>query len=104
MEESRSGTVDINFISNRDIVAENRDVFQTRPSPNSAVPPNNRAFDPCMVLDPGALEQYASLKSDTIANHAIRANSNIWTNATILPNLGTGINEHISTIHKTLLH
>jgi hypothetical protein len=100
---SAKSTIDINFISNRDIVAENSDIFKTCPSSHRAVPPDDRALHPCMILDAGAVEQYTSLKSNTITNHAIRTDCDIGTDATILANFGTGIDEHIPAIHKGLL-
>lgn len=43
-------TIDIDFISNRDIITQNRDILQTGPSSNGTVPANDRRLDPGVIF------------------------------------------------------
>jgi hypothetical protein len=81
-----TSAVDVDLITDCDIVSENSHIFQSGPSTNSGVPADNGAFDPGVILDSAVFKKHASLQSHTIANDAARTNDHVGPNATILSN------------------
>lgn len=51
-----STAVDVDLVSDGDIVTEDADVLETGPSADGAVPADDGALDPCVVLDLRARE------------------------------------------------
>ena len=92
--------IDIYLVANGNIIAEHRDVFQTCPFAHGAVPPDYGRFDPGVILDTTILEQYATLKTDTITNDHIGSNCDVGTNATVLANLCGRVDQDVAAIDK----
>ena len=85
-------TVHVDLVGNCYVVAKYADILQSRPPSNGTMPPNDRAFHPSVIFNSGAFEQDASLQTNTIANNAVRANSYVGSNATILADFGRRVN------------
>lgn len=51
-----AATVDVDLVTNSDIVAENSDILQASPAADGAVPADDGGLDPGVVLDLGAAE------------------------------------------------
>ena len=96
-------TVDVDFITNRDIITEDSYVLQTCPLADSAVPADDGRLDPGVVLDTAVLEQHTTLKTYTIANDNIRSNCNIRSNAAVLPNLRRLVDHDVATVDVWLI-
>ena len=97
-----AATVDVNFVTNGDIVSENCHVLETSPASDGAVPANNGALDPGMVLDLGSAEQDAALKTDAIADHYVRSDGDVGADAAALANLGRWIDQHVATKNERI--
>lgn len=95
--ENRS-SIDINFITDGDVVTKNRHVLETSPPTDGAVPANDAGLYPGMVFNLAVLEQDTALKSDTVANDDIWANSDIWADAAVIANFCGGVHHDIATI------
>jgi len=93
-----TAAIDIDFVTNGDIVSENRHVLKTSPLANAAIPANNAALDPSVVLNLAISKHDTSLETNTIANHNIRADSNIRANLAVLANLGRRVNQDIAAM------
>lgn len=92
--------IDIDLIRDGNIVAEDRDVLQPRPATNAAVPSNNGAFDPCMVLDLATTQQNAALETHAITNDNIRSNGDIGSDTAVLSNLRRRMNKNITAVDE----
>jgi hypothetical protein len=55
-----------------------------------------------VVLDLGAGQQGAALKTDTIANDYVLADNDIGSDAAVVSDLGTGVDQDISTVDVRL--
>ena len=93
-----AATVDINLVANRDVVAEHSHVLETGPLADSAVPADNGALDPRVVLDLGARQQHTALEPDTVANHDIRADGDVRSYSAVLSNLGRGVDQDVAAM------
>lgn len=97
-----AAAVDVNLISDCDIVTENGHILQSRPSTYSAVPANNGRLDPGMVLDLGGTQQDAALQADAITNNNIGANGDIGSYPAVLANLGRGVDKNVAAMNIRL--
>jgi hypothetical protein len=95
--------VDVDFIANGDVIAENSYVLETRPLTDGAVPANNGRLDPGVVLDAAVLQQNAALETDTIANDNVGANCDVGTNAAVLANLRGLIDHNVTAVDVWLV-
>ena|ERR1700737_2079796 len=95
-------TIDVNFVRDCHIISEDTDILQTRPSADCTVPSNDGAFYPSMILDPRTFKQHTTLKTNAIANDAIWTDCHIWTNSTVLANLGRRIDKNVPTVDEGL--
>lgn len=96
-------TVDVDFITNGDIVTENSDVLKTSPLANGAVPANDGRLDPGVVLDAAVLQQHTALETDTIANDNVGANCDVGANAAVLANLCGLVDHDVTTVDVRLV-
>lgn len=82
-----AAAVNVNLVANGDIVTEHCYVLETGPLADCAVPANNGALDPSVILDLGVLEQDAALEADTVTNDNVRADGDIGTDSAVLADL-----------------
>lgn len=80
--------IDIDLVANGHVVAQNRDVLETGPLADGAVPADDGRLDPGMVLDAAVLEDDASLQSDAVPNDDVGADGDIGADTAVLANLG----------------
>lgn len=97
-----AATVDVDLITNCDIVAENCHVLEASPSANGAVPADDGGLHPGVVLDLGATEQHTSLQADTVTDNDIRTDRDIGSDPAVLANLGRGVDHDISAVNVGL--
>lgn len=95
-------TIDVDLVTDGDVVTQNSYIFQSCPSANTAVPANDRRLDPGVVLDLAILEDDAALETDTIAYDDIRANGDVGPYAATLSNLCRGINHNVAAVNERL--
>lgn len=94
--------IDIHLVSNGDIVTQDRDILQASPLANGAVPTDNSRLDPSMVLDLAVLQEHTALQTHAIADHNVGTNDYIRANATVLADLGRGINHDVAAVDVRL--
>lgn len=97
-----AASVDVYLITNGDIVAEDGDVLETSPLADGAVPANNGALDPGVILDLGATEENTALEPDAITDDDTGADGHIRTNAAALADLGGGVDQDVSAVNVRL--
>jgi hypothetical protein len=97
-----AATIDIDLVANADIVAQNGNVLQPCPLTNGAIPANDGALDPRVVLDLGAGEQDAALQSDAVADNHAGADGDIGPYSAVLANFGRGVDEDIAAVDVRL--
>jgi len=91
-------TINVNLITNRNIITKHSHVLETRPLAHGAVPADNRALDPSVVLDAAVLEQHTALETHTVADDNIGANGDVGTDAAVLSYLGRLVDEHVAAV------
>lgn len=91
-------TVDINFVTDGDIVTEHRDILQPGPLANRAVPPDNGGLDPGVILDLASSKQDTALQSDAVANNDVGPNGDVGAYAAVLTDLGGGVDHDVTAI------
>lgn len=97
-----AATVDVNLVANGNVVTENSYVLKTGPLADRAVPADNRALDPGMVLDFGSSEEDAALEPYAIANNDTGTNGDIRTDTAVFANLRGGVNQDVATVDVRL--
>lgn len=97
MREDRAA-VDVDLITNSHVITQDRDVLETSPAANRAVPADDAGLDPGVVLDLAVGEQDASLETDAIADDNVGTDSHVRTNAAVLANLRGGVDEDVSAV------
>lgn len=95
-------SVDVNFVTDGDVVAQNSNVFQPRPLADGAVPPNDGRLDPCVVLNLASSKENAALQPDAVTDNNVRSNGHVGAYAAVLANLGRGIDENVATVNERL--
>jgi hypothetical protein len=95
--------VDVDFITNGDIVTQNSDILETSPLANGAVPANDGRLDPGVVLDAAVLQQHTALETDTIANDDVGANCDVGTNAAVLANFCGLVDHNVAAVDVRLV-
>lgn len=98
VRQNRS-TINVNLIANRNIITKHSHVLETRPLAHGAVPADNRALDPSVVLDAAVLEQHTALEAHTVANDNIWADGNIGTDTAVLSYLGRLVDENVAAVN-----
>lgn len=93
-----AAAVDVNLVANGNIVTENSDVLQASPLSDGAVPANNGALHPGVVLDLGSRQEGTPLQADTITNDTVGADDHVGTDAAVLTDLGTGVDHDVAAI------
>lgn len=91
-------TVDINFVTDGDIVTEHRDILQPSPLANRAVPADNGGLDPGVILDLASSKQDTALQSDAVANDDVGPNSDVRAYTTVLTDLSGGVDHDVAAI------
>lgn len=93
-----AATVDVDLVRNGHIVAENGHVLQTSPLADGAVPADDGALDPRMVLDLGARQQDAALQAHAVADGDARPDGDIGSDAAVVADLGGGVDEDVAAV------
>jgi len=93
-----TGTVAVNLVANGHVVTQDGDVLETCPSAYCAVPSNNRALHPCVLLDLAVLEKNRALQTHTLANLDIRSNDHVGANLAVLANFCSRVDHDITTV------
>ena len=75
-----TGTVDVKFILDGDIVAQNGNVFDSSPSSDGGVPTNDGRLDPGVISDSSVGHDNASLETGSRTNLGAWANDDVGTN------------------------
>jgi len=100
----QNGTaVDVDLVTNGDVVTENSYVLKAGPLADSAVPANDCRLDPRVVLDAAVLQQYTALKTDTISNDNIGTNCDIGANAAVLADLCSLVDHDVAAVDVRLV-
>lgn len=97
MRQDRAA-VDVDLVSDGDVVAEDGDVLKTRPLPDAGVPAHDRGLDPGVVLDLAALEDDTALETHTVADDDVRADGDVGADATVAADLGGGVDQHVAAV------
>ena len=95
-----ASAVDIDLIADGDIITENCYILQASPPAHSAVPANNGALDPGMILDLGSREEHAALETDAVTNNNIGADSDVRSYPAVLADLGRGVDQHVAAVNE----
>ena len=95
-------TVAINLIPNTHVITQHTDILHPRPPPDRAIPADNRALHPRMLLHLAALQEDAALQSHPISDHHVRANDYIGSDFAVLANLRGRVNEHVAAVYVRL--
>lgn len=88
--------IHINLIPNRHIIPQHTHILQPRPPANAAVPPDNRALDPRVVLDLAARQQHTPLYPHAVADDDVGPNGDVGTDAAVLADLGGRVDEDVA--------
>lgn len=97
-----AATVNVDLVANGDIVTQDSDVLETGPLADAAVPADNGALDPGVVLDLGTGQQGASLQTNTVTNDNVLSDDDVGANAAVLANLGAGVDENVAAVDEGL--
>ena len=97
MGQNRS-TVDVDLVTNGNVVTQNSDVLQACPLADGAVPADDGGLDPGMVLDTAVLQQDAALETHTVADDDVGANGDVGADAAVLANLRRGVDHDIASV------
>jgi len=97
-----TGTVAVDLVADSHIVTQDGDVLETCPSAYCAVPTDNCALHPCVLLDLAVLQQNRSLQTHTLAHLDIRSNDHVGTDLAVLANLCRGVNHDIAAVDVRL--
>lgn len=90
--------IHIHLIPNRHIVAQHAHILQPCPSPDRAIPPNNRALDPRMILNCAPPEQDRPLYPHAIADDDVGPNGDVRADAAVLADFGRGVDENVAAV------
>ena len=93
-----AATVDVDLIANGHVVAEDRHVLETRPLADGAVPADDGALDPRVVLDLGALEEHAALEADTVTDDDAGADRDVGADTAVSADLGRGVDQDVAAV------
>lgn len=93
-----AATVHVNLVTDSHIITQNSDVLQPCPSANCAIPTNDGALNPSVLLNLAISEQYAALQTNAVADYHIWANCDVWTNFAVLANLGGRVNQDVTAV------
>ena len=94
-----TATIDIDLVTDGDIIAEDSSVFQPCPSSDCAVPSDNGALDPGVLLDLDIGKNDTSLQTHTIANDDVGADCDIRANLAVLADARRWINEDVPAVN-----
>lgn len=93
-----AAAVDVDLIADGHVVAEDGDVLEARPLADGALPADDGALDPCVVLNLRVLEQHAALQADAITDDHARADGHVGADAAVSANLGGGVDEDVAAV------
>jgi len=93
-----TGAVAVDFVADGHVVAQDGDVLHARPPADSAVPADNCALHPSVLLDLAVLKQHGALQADTLTNLNIGSNDHVGSNLAVLANLCRRVDHDITTI------
>ncbi|KAI6804504.1 hypothetical protein KC361_g299 [Hortaea werneckii] len=93
-----TGAVAVDLITNRHIVAQHGHVLQPCPPAYRAVPADDRALDPRVLLHLRALQQHTPLQPHTVANDHIRSDRDVRADLAVLANGRRGVDHDIAAV------
>ena len=91
-----AAAVDVDLVTDCDIVAEDGHVLEARPFADDAVPAHNGLLNPSMVLDLGPLQEDALLQADTVPNDHVRPDSDMRPYLAVVADLGRGVDHYVA--------
>lgn len=94
--------VAVDFVADGHVVAQDGHVLHARPSADSAVPADNCALHPCVLLDLAVLKQHRALQAHTLADLNIRSNDHVGSNLAVLANLCRRVDHNVTTVDVRL--
>lgn len=97
-----AATVDVDLVTDSDVVAKDGNVLEAGPAADCAVPADNGALDPGVIPDLGGPQQDAALQTDTVADNDVGANGHIGTYPAVLANLGSGVDQDVAAVDVRL--
>lgn len=83
-----AAAVDVDLITDRNVVTQDSHVLKARPLADGAVPTHDGLLNPSMVLDLGSLQKDALLQADAVPDHHVGPNSDMWSYLAVVANLG----------------
>lgn len=93
-----AAAVDVDLVGDAHVVAQDRHVLEASPLADSAVPADDGALDPGVVLDLGAGQQDAALQANAVANDDAGADGDVGADAAVLANLSRGVDEDVPAV------
>jgi hypothetical protein len=97
-----TGTVAVDLVTDSHVVTQDGDILETCPSAHCAVPTDNCALHPCVLLDLAVLQQNGSLQTHTLAHLDIRSNDHVGTDLAVLANLCRRVNHDVTAVDVRL--
>ena len=97
-----TGTVAVDLIANSHVFTQDGDILETCPSAYCAVPTDNCALHPCVLLDLAVLQQDGALQTHTLAHFNIGSNDHVGTDLAVLANLCRRVNHDIAAVNVGL--
>lgn len=95
-------TINVDLVADGDVVAEHRHVLEARPLADGAVPADDGALDPRVVLDPGTREERAPLQAHAVADHDALADDHVGADAAVLADLGGLVDHDVAAVDVAL--
>ena len=95
-----AAAVDVDLVSDGDVVAEDSDVLETRPAADGAVPANDGALNPGVVLDLGSGQEDAALEADAVAHDDVGSDGDVGSYPAVLADLGRGVDQDVAAVDE----
>jgi len=93
-----TGAVAVDFVADGHVVTQNGDVLHARPSADSAVPADDCALYPSVLLDLAVLKQHGALQAHTLADLNIGSNDHVGSDLAVLANLCRRVDHDVTTV------
>lgn len=97
-----AAAVDVDLVTDSDIVTQDGNVLETGPAADSAVPADDGALDPGVIPDLGAGQKDAALQTNTVPDNDVGANGHVGTYPAVLANLGSGVDQDVAAVDVRL--
>merc|ERR1712054_225469 len=94
-----TGAIAVDLITNCHVVTQHGHVLQPCPPAYRAVPADDRALDPRVLLHLRALQQHTPLQPHTVANDHVRSDRDIRANLAVLANGRRGVDHDVAAVN-----